>query len=70
MLLLARILAALLFLIFGFGKIIDLSCRVEYVVHLGPLPTVAAGVAIVMEIFVSIAIMAGVYTRELSALQR
>lgn len=68
-LLLARVLLALLFLIFGFDKITDFPGTVQYMVHVGaPLPTLAAVVAIVMEFFVSIAIILGAYTRPLAVL--
>lgn len=68
-LLLARILLALLFLIFGFDKITDFSGTVQYMAHVGaPVPTLATIVAIFMELFVSIAIIAGAYTRPLAVL--
>jgi len=68
-LLLARILLALLFLIFGFDKITDFSGTVKYMAHVGaPVPTLATIIAIFMEFFVSIAIIAGAYTRPLAVL--
>lgn len=69
MLMFARIFIALLFLIFGFDKLTDFSGTVQYMVHVGaPMPTLATIVAIVMEFFVSIAIILGAYTRPLSVL--
>lgn len=69
MLLFARFLLALLFLIFGWDKLADYSGTVQYMVHVGaPLPVVATLVAIVMEVFVPIALIAGVATRPLAIL--
>ena len=68
-LLAARILLALLFLIFGWQKLLDYSGTVQYMIHVGaPLPALATVIAIVMEFFVSIAIILGVATRPLAAL--
>jgi putative oxidoreductase len=65
--LIARILLALLFLIFGWGKLTDYSGTVAYMTQSGvPLPTIAAIVAIVVEFFVSIAVILGVWTRPLA----
>lgn len=68
-LLAARILVALLFLIFGWQKLLDYPGTVQYLSHVGaPLPALATVIAIVMEFFVSIAIILGVATRPLAAL--
>ena len=68
-LLAARILIALLFLIFGWQKLLDYSGTVQYLTHVGaPFPPLATVIAIVMEFFVSIAIILGVATRPLAAL--
>ena len=68
-LLAARILIALLFLIFGWQKLLDYSGTVRFMAHVGaPLPPLAAVIAIVMEFFVSIAIILGVAIRPLAAL--
>lgn len=68
-LLAARILLALLFLIFGWEKLTNYSGTVQYMVHVGaPLPTLATLIAIIMEFFVSIAIIAGIATRPLAVL--
>lgn len=68
-LLAARILIVLLFLIFGWEKLLDYSGTVQYMAHVGaPLPALATVIAIIMELFVSIAIILGVATRPLAAL--
>jgi putative oxidoreductase len=68
-LLLARILIALLFVIFGWEKLTGFSESVQYMAHVGaPLPTVSAIIAIAMEFFVGIAIILGAYTRPLALL--
>jgi putative oxidoreductase len=65
--LIARILLALLFLIFGWGKLTDYSGTVAYMTQSGvPLPTIATLVAIVVEFFVAIAVILGVWTRPLA----
>ena len=67
--LVSRILLALLFLIFGWGKLTDYSGTVAYMTQSGvPLPTIATLVAIVVEFFASIAIILGVWTRPLAVL--
>ena len=51
-LLVARFLLVLLFLIFGWGKFTDYSGTVAYMLQSGaPLPSVAAAVAILTEFF-------------------
>ena len=68
-LLIARILLALLFLTFGWGKLTDFSKTVAYMAQTGvPLPSVAALVVIVIEFFGSIALILGVWTRPLAVL--
>lgn len=68
-LLVARLLLVVLFLIFGWGKLTDYSGTVGHMAQAGaPLPPVAAAVAIVMEVFVAIAIALGVLTRPLAVL--
>ena len=69
MLLTARVLIALLFLIFGWQKLLDYPGTVQFMSHVGlPLPALAAVIAIIMEFFVSIAIILGVATRPLALL--
>ena len=68
-LLIARILLAVLFLVFGWGKLTDYSGTVAYMTQVGaPLPSVAALVAIVIEFFGGIALILGVWTRPLAVL--
>ncbi len=65
----ARVLIALLFLIFGWQKLLDYSGTVQNMIHIGaPLPSLAAVIAIIMEFFVSIAMIMGVATRPLAVL--
>ena len=66
-LLAARILLVLLFLVFGWDKITNYSGTVQYMIHVGaPLPQLATIIAIVMEVFASIAIVIGIATRPLT----
>lgn len=68
-LLAARILLALLFLIFGWDKLTGFSGTVQYMAQVGaPLPTLSAIIAVVMEFFVGIAIVLGLFTRPLALL--
>ncbi len=68
LILIARFLLALLFLIFGWEKLGDYSGTVTYVTQSGaPLPMIAAFVAIVVELVLSIAIILGIWTRPLAA---
>ena len=67
--LVARILLVVLFLVFGWGKLTDYSGTAGYMAQTGaPLPSVAAVVAIVVEVFVALAIMLGAWTRPLALL--
>lgn len=69
MLLLARCLLMLLFLIFGWEKLLDYPGTAHYMAQVGaPLPALAAAIAIVMEFFVALAIILGVATRPLALL--
>lgn len=68
-LLISRILLAMLFLVFGWGKLTDYSGTVAYMAQSGaPLPSVATLVAIVIEFFGAIALILGVWTRPLAVL--
>ena len=68
-LLLARVLLAALFVIFGWGKLAGFSGTVALMATLNlPVPTIAAVVVVVMEFFVGIAIVIGFYTRPLAVL--
>jgi putative oxidoreductase len=65
----ARILLALLFLIFGWKKLTGFSGTVGYMSMVGaPLPELSAIIAVIMEFFVGIAILLGVATRPLAIL--
>lgn len=67
--LLARILLVLLFLIFGVAKITGFGGTVTYMAHTGmPLPWLGAIIAILVEVFVSLALLLGIYTRPLALL--
>jgi putative oxidoreductase len=60
----ARILLATLFLIFGWRKLKDYSGTVSQIVQLGgPLPGLAAAVAIFMELPVAFAVAVGAFAR-------
>lgn len=68
-LLIARILLAVLYLVFGCGKLTDYSGTVAYMTQSGaPLPSVAALGAIVIEFFGAIALILGFWTRPLALL--
>ncbi|WP_327440448.1 DoxX family protein [Pseudomonas donghuensis] len=67
--LLARILLMILFVMSGWSKLTGFDGTVDYLASLGaPLPTVAAAVAVVMEFFVAIILILGFYTRPLAFL--
>jgi len=60
----ARLLLTMLFLIFGWRKLRDYSGTVSQIATLGgPMPPLAAAVAIVMELPVAFAILIGAFTR-------
>jgi putative oxidoreductase len=64
----ARLLLATLFLIFGWRKLTDYSGTVSQITQLGgPMPALAAAVAIFMELPVAFAVAVGAFAR-LSAL--
>jgi len=65
--LLARILLMALFVISGWSKLTDFAGTVAYMEYLKtPMPSVAAGIAVAMEVGVGIALLAGVWVRPLS----
>jgi putative oxidoreductase len=69
LLLAARILMVLLFVIFGWQKLIGYSGTVAYFIQGGvPLPYLAAPIAVVMELGVGLAIAVGLLTRPLGLL--
>jgi putative oxidoreductase len=60
----ARLLLATLFLIFGWRKLRDYSGTVSQLVQLGvPMPALAAGVAIFMELPVAFSVAVGAFAR-------
>jgi len=68
-LLLARILLMALFVLFGWSKLTDFAGTTAYMAAEGlPLPAAVAVVVIVMEFFVGLAILLGVWTRPLALL--
>jgi putative oxidoreductase len=67
--LLARILLILLFVVFGWGKLTNYSTTVGYMARTGlPMPSIATLVAIVVEVFVALAVALGLLTRPLALL--
>ncbi|GAN80969.1 DoxX family protein [Acidocella aminolytica] len=67
--LVARVLLVALFLIFGWGKLMNYAGTVSYMAQTGvPLPSLAALIAITMECLVSSAIVIGFFTRPLALL--
>ena len=67
--LVARILLLVLFLVFGWGKLTDYSGTAGYMARTGaPVPSVAALVAIAVEVPVALAVALGVWTRPLALL--
>lgn len=69
MILLARILLMVLFVLFGWSKLADFSGTAAYMASEGlPFPTLAAAVVVLMEFFVGVAIVLGFYTRPLALL--
>jgi uncharacterized membrane protein YphA (DoxX/SURF4 family) len=60
----ARVLLAMLFLIFGWRKLMDYSGTVKRMVQDGaPLPVLSSAVAIFMELPVAFAVAVGAFTR-------
>ncbi|MBA3998630.1 MAG: hypothetical protein C0466_15900 [Candidatus Accumulibacter sp.] len=67
--LVARVLLMALFVTSGWSKLMSFSGTAGYMASLGvPLPEVATAIAIVMEFFVAIALILGIYTRPLALL--
>jgi putative oxidoreductase len=68
-LLLARILTAVLFLVFGWMKLNTYSATAGYMASVGaPFPPLAAIVAIIVESLCGLAIVLGVWTRPVALL--
>jgi putative oxidoreductase len=69
LILIARILMMVLFVMSGWGKLTGFQGTVGYMTSTGaPLPMVAAAVAVVMEFGVGIALLIGLWTRPLALL--
>jgi putative oxidoreductase len=69
LLLIARLMIVALFFIFGLPKLTGFSGTVQYMTMLGtPAPTVAAGVAVVMEVLAPVLIALGFFTRPIAVL--
>ena len=69
LILLARVLLVILFIMFGWSKLTGFSGTVAYMASSGaPLPPVSAIIAVVMEFFVGIALLVGFFTRPLALL--
>ena len=67
--LVARILLVVLFVVFGWSKLTNYSGTVGYMTQTGvPVPSVATLVAIVVELFVALAVAFGAWTRPLALL--
>jgi len=67
--LLARILLILLFVVFGWAKFTNYGATVSYMTRTGlPVPSIAALVAIVAEFFVGLVVAVGLWTRPLALL--
>lgn len=67
--LVARVLLAVLFLIFGWSKLTGYAETVVYMSHEGaPMPQFAAVVAMVVEAPVAVALILGLFTRPLAVL--
>jgi putative oxidoreductase len=69
LILVARVLLMVLFVLFGWAKLTNFGGTVGYMGSLGaPMPAVSAAIAAVMEFFVAIALILGVFTRPLALL--
>ncbi|HEX4503656.1 MAG TPA: DoxX family protein [Scandinavium sp.] len=69
LLLIARIAIVALFIIFGYPKILGFSGTVQYMASSGaPMPTLAAIIAVIMEVPAAILIILGFFTRPLAVL--
>ncbi len=69
LLLAARILLALLFVVFGWDKLVGFHGTAQYMAGEGlPMPQVAAAIAVVMEFVVGLALILGIATRPLALL--
>lgn len=68
-LLVARILLVILFVLFGYFKLTGFHDTIAEMVAVGlPIPTVAAVVVVILEFFVGLAVLFGFFTRPLALL--
>lgn len=68
-LLVARVMMMVLFVLFGWQKLVGFHDAVAYMASTGaPLPALAAVIAVVMELAVGLLLAAGFYTRPLALL--
>lgn len=69
LLLIARLMIVALFFISGLPKMMGFSGTVQYMVSLGtPAPTLAAAIAVVMEVLAPVLIALGFFTRPIAVL--
>lgn len=69
LLLIARIAVVVLFILFGYPKLLGFSGTVQYMASSGaPMPTLAAIIAIIMEVPAAILIVLGFFTRPLAVI--
>jgi putative oxidoreductase len=69
LLLLSRILLVILFVMFGWKKIVDFPGTIAFMGSEGaPAPIISAAISVVMELFVGVAILVGFQTRALALL--
>jgi putative oxidoreductase len=69
LMLIARVLLMILFVVSGFNKLMAFSGTTAYMAAKGlPMPTVTAGIVVFLELVVGIAIAVGHHTRQLALL--
>jgi putative oxidoreductase len=69
LILIARVLLMALFLISGWSKLTDFQGTAGYLASIGtPVPSVAAAIAVLMEVVVAIALLVGIFVRPLALL--
>lgn len=67
--LLGRVLLIWLFVTYGWPKLLNFGGTAAYMGHVGaPFPVLAAIIAVIMEFFVGIAVLIGIFTRPLALL--